>query len=398
MLASMPFGSQSANPAWTREVLRQEFHGFKNPLKAMRLPKDRPGVVFLDNQRLIVYETDWTGGLSSRVNPDIRSAYQLYASVIDADSGELLFDKHWGARVNGSSIHVAVGGVLVQTENELRILSNDFAEIRKLTFPDAPDPKDPNHCDRRFVSVSPTGRTVMSNCVNTSNFTTSVNGNMTTLTPHYFSHLEVWDGQTFEHEYAWTESTLYDRTYSISDDMIAKGGSLEQFGSRTWHPLVVATHQQELKQPSFVLSARTFVTNTSLICSCYGELSLVSTTGHILGTQPTPGNIIIGNQHNSYSQISFANKSVDVAQGGQFVAVAFERWEVRSHLFTEASNRHISTQILVCDSQLKQCPLRVDVTPVPSWLDDYDFALSPDGSKLAVLNGRNISLYFVPHN
>jgi len=27
---------------------------------------------------------------------------------------------------------------------------------------------------------------------------------------------------------------------------------------------------------------------------------------------------------------------------------------------------------------------------------DYDFALSPDGSKLAVLNDRSVSLYAVP--
>lgn len=98
LFALIPSGLQSAKPIWTAEVLRQEFQDFKNPLQAMRLPKDRPGVVFLDNQRLIVYETDWTGGLSSRVSPDIRSAYQFYASVVDADSGKLLFDKHWGTR------------------------------------------------------------------------------------------------------------------------------------------------------------------------------------------------------------------------------------------------------------------------------------------------------------
>src|SRR6185437_4509100 len=183
-----------------------EFQDFKNPLQAMRLPKDRPGVVFLDNQRLIVYETDWTGGLSSRVSPDIRSAYQFYASVVDADSGKLLFDKHWGTRAYGASIHVTSGGILVQTTDELRILSDDFAEIRKMTFADAPDPSNPDHCDRRIISVSPTGQTVMLNCAHTSDYSTLVHGDRTTLVPHNFSRLEVLSGKTFQPEYTWTES------------------------------------------------------------------------------------------------------------------------------------------------------------------------------------------------
>jgi hypothetical protein len=36
----------------------------------------------------------------------------------------------------------------------------------------------------------------------------------------------------------------------------------------------------------------------------------------------------------------------------------------------------------------------VDVAPLPR--NDYDFALSPDGAKLAVLNDRTVSVYSVP--
>jgi hypothetical protein len=48
----------------------------------------------------------------------------------------------------------------------------------------------------------------------------------------------------------------------------------------------------------------------------------------------------------------------------------------------------------VYDLRRKQRVLTVDVDPLPK--NGYDFALSPDGSKLAVLNGRRASVYSVP--
>lgn len=380
---SNPAPLQSVQPLWAREVLRQEFNGFKNPLKVMTIPQDRPGVVFLDNNRLIVYETDSTGELSSRANPDVRSSYELYASVIDSGSGELLFTKNWGTRAYGASIHVTAGGILIQTTDELRILADNFAEIRNVPFPHA---EDPTFCNKRMISVSPTGQTLMLNCfINTGE--------------RNFSHLELLNGKTFGPEYTWTEfPALYERTYSISDKGIVTGLRVKQFGRNVWHSFIEARQTVNLNT-SDVRSALTFITNTSLICLCYGGVSLVSTAGRVLATQPIPENIIIGNQHNSASQVSsVANKVVAVARDGQFIAVSFDRWEIRSHLLTEASSRRISTQILVCDSLLRHCPLTVDVTPIPAWNGDYDFALSPDGSKLAVLNGPNISVYSVPIN
>lgn len=38
--------------------------------------------------------------------------------------------------------------------------------------------------------------------------------------------------------------------------------------------------------------------------------------------------------------------------------------------------------------------LFVNIDPLPK--NDYDFALSPDGSKLAILNDRNVSVCSVP--
>jgi len=382
LLVPLPSGGpQSASPVWTREVLKQGFP----PAKA-KLLLPRPGIVFLDNQRLIVYETEWTGGLSSRLSPDIGSTYQLDASVIDAQSGKTILDKHWGTRVVGSTIHVAAGGILVQSGNELRILSYDFTEIRKMTFPDSSnDPNNPNHCHSQPIGVSPTGQTIIVNCIGHTGL-------------HYFSRLEVLNGKTFVPEYAWTESPpWYERNYSISDKGIVAGLKVRQFGSNVWQTLIEARQTGNLNT-SDVRSPLTFITNSSLICVCYSGVSLISTTGHILTTEPFPHGATVGGDKRQSQTSVIRNAKVAVAQGGQFVAVSFDRWEFKKHIFTEYSDRHISTQLLGCDSSLMACPLTVNITPLPKWDSDYDFALSPDGSKLAVLNGRDVSVFFVPDN
>jgi hypothetical protein len=83
-----------------------------------------------------------------------------------------------------------------------------------------------------------------------------------------------------------------------------------------------------------------------------------------------------------------------VAQNGQFAAISLDTVEQKKHFFTEPSSRLTAMQIAVYDLTLKKRVLTVDVAPLPK--NDYDFALSPDGSKLAVLNDRKVSVYTVP--
>src|SRR6185437_2638436 len=278
-----------------------------------------------------------------------------------------------------------------------------------MTFADAPDPSNPDHCDRRIISVSPTGQTVMLNCAHTSDYSTLVHGDRTTLVPHNFSRLEVLSGKTFQPEYTWTESPpLYDRGYWISDNMIVTGGEKaatrqiisKQFGDGNWHSAPVEMHREaEGQSPIAEPGGGTSVTDESFPCICYGGVSLISTSGHILATHTLPNSIDDHARSRIVGQGSrFANNPLVVPLGGKFIVVSWDRWEIKEHLFTEYSDRHISTQILVCDSLLRSCPLTVDVNPIPHFGGDYDFALSPDGSKLAVLNGRDVSVYSVPTN
>jgi len=70
LIASRSIANQAASagsvvPLWTVEVLQQESDNFRNrtPDASMQTPRDSPGVAFLDNNRLIVYETGSTGKL-----------------------------------------------------------------------------------------------------------------------------------------------------------------------------------------------------------------------------------------------------------------------------------------------------------------------------------------------
>ncbi|HKF03622.1 MAG TPA: hypothetical protein VKB49_14990, partial [Candidatus Sulfotelmatobacter sp.] len=83
-----------------------------------------------------------------------------------------------------------------------------------------------------------------------------------------------------------------------------------------------------------------------------------------------------------------------VAQKEQRVAVSLHTVEVKKHLLTEPSSRATAIHIAVYDLSQKKRILTVSVAPLPK--NDYDFALSPDGSKLAVLNDRRASVYSVP--
>jgi len=68
--------------------------------------------------------------------------------------------------------------------------------------------------------------------------------------------------------------------------------------------------------------------------------------------------------------------------------------DIKKHLLTEPSVCLTGLQVAVYDLSRKQRVFTVDVDPFPK--NDYDFALSPNGSKLAVLNDRRVSVYSVP--
>jgi len=359
---------ESILPVWSAEVLGKGTGDLKDrsriaSIMAQMSPHNTPGVIFLDDRRLVVYETESTNKLSSRTNPDISSAFQLHALVIDAATGTLLFTKDWGARSHDSSIQVTTGGILVRTGDVLRILASDFAEIRRLTFQDSSDRHDPTHCDRRIISVSPTGKTLLLNCYNT------------TL---HFSHFELWDGNTFRQIKVWSEAPLLHQ-YSISDLGIASTDSNQQhvlftkFGSGQWESI-----GKGLEVGCVFLTV--FLNDDILVKGGCNKLVLMSVEGNVLMTG-----------HHEKRE-SLGGDKIVVAQGGGVLAASLV--QAKGGGFFDTDVRRTSMGVAIYNSSLKKRVLTVKVAPLPK--SYYDFALLPDGSKLAILNDRKVSVYSVP--
>jgi len=197
-----------------------------------------------------------------------------------------------------------------------------------------------------------------------------------------FSHFAVLDGGTFKLKLTWTESpALNGDSYSISDTAMARNQYKDgtyyaiatEFGSRIWNPIWKESER-------FCPAPPTFVTDNSFIYSCRG-LSLVSTKGEVL-------------MADGFNKGESLGGKIAVAQSGRAVAVSLDRTKGIDFWDTGKGVRLVATDLLVYDPSIRKRLLTIELSPLPK--NDYDFALSPDGSKLAVLNDRNVSVYSVP--
>jgi hypothetical protein len=183
--------------------------------------------------------------------------------------------------------------------------------------------------------------------------------------------------------------------YSISDEGIAAtanshNGSIlgAKFGSTKWKLLGQA-------RAGCYLALPTLVGNESLIVRECGELLLQTTTG----VSESIGSLAIDNPGQSTTSHCEPYDGrmlfkVAAAPEGRFVALTLAATNVKKHILTEASVCLVALQVVVYDLILKTRVLTLTVDPLPK--NDYDFALSPDGSKLAILNDKKVSVYSVP--
>jgi hypothetical protein len=82
-----------------------------------------------------------------------------------------------------------------------------------------------------------------------------------------------------------------------------------------------------------------------------------------------------------------------ISKNGKVVAFSLITIRIERKILAEPSEVPVATRVAVYDLSLKKRILTVNVSPLPK--NDYDFALSPSGSKLAVLSDRRISMYSV---
>jgi hypothetical protein len=350
-------------PLWSEEAVPNLSRSDSYP---HLLDSSRAGVAFLGNQQLIAYGVTLDPGkLSSREGPEISSPFRLRLSLLDANSGILEFSKEWGTRFRDTSVQVTSGGVLVKTGGLAKLYSRDFAQAR-----DLPLPIDSN--ERYDITVSASGKTILINRIFRRSGTS------------YFSHLDVLDAKTLDSRYSWDHSPPVGSNYSISDEgaVIATSGSGTSGGS-----IVIASEFGDSNSSVLLNNSRsgclvgqpTLVPDGALVLQSCNDLLFLTKTGM------------------SYSLGSLEGRSsgkTAVAQNGRFVAISIDTIEVKRHIFTE-NNEHLTARhIAIYDLLQKKRILSVNVNPLPK--TDYDFTLSPDGSKLAILMDRTVSVCSVP--
>jgi hypothetical protein len=313
------------------------------------------GVTFLDNDRLLVHKVFRTGEFSSRSNLNPSSAFRLHASIVDASSGKALFFKDWDTRAHDSSIRVTNGGVLVRTGQVIRFYSKDFVELDQMTLSQS------DTDDIWIISVSTTGKTVMFN--------------------HYDgkeSRFEIRDGSTFKQLKTWNGLPLRS-PYSISDVGIATADShqehivLTRFGSGYWQPLANGFNIGCVSSPDFV-------TDKILANAACNELLVITTAGEVLMTD------------RSEKHQSFSGRKIAVAKSGTVLAALLTTG--RGGGLFDSDVHRTGVRVAVYDLLAKKPVITAGILPLPK--RDYDFALSPDGSKLAILNDRRVSVCSVP--
>jgi len=354
--------TDSSSPIWSADVIQDLGPNRTAPFMEDR---DRAGVIFLDSRQLVVHEVDLdTSQLSSRRSADVSSPFRLRVSVLDSSSGRSILAREWGTRVRHSSVLVSWGGILLRTGETLRLLSKDFVELESMPIPH------PNPGEEWEMRVSASRKSVLLNYYK-QDWKERVN----------FSRFTVLDGKTFEVRQTWTETpALHNTLYSISDTAMATDEHLHTpehifispFGKNRWEPI-----WQKSERSCAGPAVLTFVTDNSFVYACK-EFSFVS------------GGQVLMKQTFDKGQRPVAGK-VSVTEDGKHVAISLQR--VKGGFF-DTEQHTSSTRVVVYDLSSMVQVLTVNVHPLPK--NDYDFALSPDGSKLAVLNDQRLSVYSVP--
>lgn len=344
-------GKNATIPLWTANVIEDLRDAGRN----------RPGIAFLDDNRIIVYNVALdTSELSSRANADASSPFLLQASVIDVRSGKIVNTKEWRTRHDGSLVQVTSGGVVVRTGDIIRFCSKNLVEIRRdVVF------ADPN--DGLEIRTSTTGKTVLLN-----HYHINPQGRVGS------SGMEVLNGDTLEPILNWVQSPGIIDKYAITDEIIASNryenvhGTVvaTKFGSGAWFPLFRLS--SDVCSPG---QSGVFVTENALVCVSRNFV-VSSTTGQILMNAPL-------------DKADGKGTQIAVSRNSRYVAVLLEKfrdlWDTGGHI--------TSLRAAVYELAMRQRVMTVVVSPLPK--HDYGIALSPDGSELAILSDGTVSMYSV---
>jgi len=331
------------------------------------------GVTFFDDTRLIVYAVSTEPKqLSSRESPELSSPFRLDAWVVDAKSGKTEFQKEWGTRRYDSDVRATSGGILVKTGGIVRLYSPDFAQVRELPLP--LDPK-----GSYFASVSTSGRSI--------------------AISHYLqkdrkwiSHIDVLDASSLKIRHSWDQYPPIFRL-SMTDERFVFERSGAIAVTDFAHPNALSILDKAAQGCPAGVSVPTMISSEFVVMRTCDAVLALTASGTRIPLEPFNGRGSSAGSGSKCERYFGAEKST-AASGGRFAALALPTLKIKKPLFAEAGACLDGLQVAVYDLTLRRRVLTVSVDPVPK--NNYDFALSPDGSKLVILNDRSVSVYTVP--
>ncbi len=366
-------------PIWKREILRSVGPVRPRSPQEQLWDSNRAGLVFVSDQELLAYGVYRENeGFSSRREPALTNPFILHAWLVDSHSGDIEDQKEWGTHVHDSAVHATSDGVLVKTGGIVKLYSRDFKQVRDLSLP-------PDAASSTAASVSWSGKTIM------------IDQRPPRMGNAFHDRLDVLDTQPLSDRYSWDQSPPFgpsDNAYSISDKGIVAATSFGrdinymQFGSSQWHLI--------FKDPgrTCIAGSPTLVTNDLIAILCR-ELTVLTTEGESYSIPKNIDRNSDGGTGTGGCRPYAFRAGNTVSSGAPVIAFTLPLFKEKKFLLREAELCLVGLEIIAFDLNLRKQVFKLNITPPPT--DAYDFALSPDGSKLAILADRAVSLYAIPN-
>jgi hypothetical protein len=360
-------------PIWKSDIIPDL--GPVETRNELLLDKNRAGLVFLNNQQLIVYAVSHQHGeLSSRESPELNSPFRLHVWVVDSASAVIQAQREWGTRAHDSAVQATRGGVLVKTGGTVRLYSPDFEQVRNL-------PLSIDEDARFSTTVSWSGKTIIIDRLPPK----SLNA--------FADHFDVLDASSLTTRYSWDQSPPLYGAYSISDIGIVaatrngRAISYAHFGSSRWELILDDANRTCVGGHPALMTDQTFLIHCK-------DLTVLTISGVSYSVPIDHNKTEKASTKICQPYDSSAGNKVGIASDFPVVALTLPVLATSRHFLSEPTICLSGLQVVGFDLNRRKEILALNVNPVPK--NDYDFALSPDGSKLAILNDRTVSVYAVP--
>jgi hypothetical protein len=275
--------------------------------------------------------------------------------MIDTETGRLRSSLEWPTRAMQSSVQPTAAGFVAKTGTVLRLYTARLLEIARI-------PLSANEDDREIMATSTSGRTILVRQYHSVRSTLIV--------------FDAGSGRlkaNWEDPLPWRPASL---PFSASDSAVAKPDSDQQaivysnFGTEHWQTIAA-------RFKAGCVTALVWIDDAQLLNVGCGRMSMLSTHGDLTA------------EFEAAKHWTFFGK-VALSQNGGYAAARQDMGK-GGGLWDRDVNVSRS-RVIVYDLRMKRTTQAIDFSsPPPSAY--YDLALSPDGSRLAILAGETVAVY-----